>query len=280
VIADGRLEHAFAAGLLVAINPCGFVLLPTYLMFFLGMENLRPGSERASVRRALAVSAAVTVGFMVVFVVVGAITKWGSAWLLGKSEWASLAVGLALVVLGIAMLAGYRLPVVTPRIDVDATSRSARSMFLFGIAYAVASLGCALPIFVTVLGAFRTDGWATGVAAVGMYVLAMGLLVAALTVSLALANTAVLGVLRRGMVWFEHLAGAFILLTGLYLSWYWFNALSDRYDDGVINRAESWQARLTRFVSDHQTGIVVAAVVVVAAAVILSVSTRLRRADH
>jgi cytochrome c-type biogenesis protein len=280
VIADGRLEHAFAAGLLVAINPCGFVLLPTYLLYFLGMENLRPGAERASVRRALLVSAAVTTGFMVVFIVVGAITKWGSAWLLGKSEWASLVVGMLLVVLGIAMLAGYRLPFTTPRLDVTTDSRGVRSMFVFGIAYAIASLGCALPIFVTVLGAFRTDGWLTGVSAVGMYVLAMGLLVSALTVSLAVANTAVLGALRRGMTWFEYLAGAFVLLTGLYLSWYWFNALSDRYDDGVITQAESWQARLSRFVTDHQTAIVTLAVIVVVGAVALSLSARTRRAGH
>ena len=45
---DARLATSFTAGLLAAINPCGFVLLPTYLMFFLGMENLRPGgTERA-----------------------------------------------------------------------------------------------------------------------------------------------------------------------------------------------------------------------------------------
>ena len=61
---DGRLATSFTAGLLAAINPCGFVLLPTYLVYFLGMENLRPGAERASVLRALKVSFAVSAGFM------------------------------------------------------------------------------------------------------------------------------------------------------------------------------------------------------------------------
>ena len=54
---DARLATSFTTGLLAAVNPCGFVLLPTYLVYFLGMENLRPGAERTSVRRALAASA-------------------------------------------------------------------------------------------------------------------------------------------------------------------------------------------------------------------------------
>ena len=35
---------SFLRGLVAAVNPCGFVLLPTYLMFFLGADT----SEAAS----------------------------------------------------------------------------------------------------------------------------------------------------------------------------------------------------------------------------------------
>ena len=42
---DGRIPLSFTYGLLAAVNPCGFVLLPTYLLYFLGMENLRPGAD-------------------------------------------------------------------------------------------------------------------------------------------------------------------------------------------------------------------------------------------
>ena len=87
---DARLATSFTAGLLASINPCGFVLLPTYLVYFLGMENLRPGAERASVLRALKVSLAVSAGFMTIFVIIGAITKLSTNWLVEKAEWVSL----------------------------------------------------------------------------------------------------------------------------------------------------------------------------------------------
>src|SRR6476659_10067456 len=103
---DARLALAFSAGMVATVNPCGFALLPAYLSYFLGLEEAEfgrspsgggPGHDgsahdgpardgtsrdgpsrdrRESVRRApvmmaLAVSAAVTAGFLVVFAVMG-----------------------------------------------------------------------------------------------------------------------------------------------------------------------------------------------------------------
>ncbi len=45
----------------------------------------------------------------------------------------------------------------------------------------------------------------------------MALLVSGLTITLAVANTALLKTLRKGMEWFEYIAGVFVLLTGMYL---------------------------------------------------------------
>jgi cytochrome c-type biogenesis protein len=276
VAVDGRLATSFTAGLLAAVNPCGFVLLPTYLIYFLGMENLRPGAERASVPRALKVSLAVSAGFLGIFVVIGAVTKLTSSWFLREpGPYLSLAVGVLLVALGIAMLFGYRLPFTTPKIDVGERDRSVRSMFVFGLAYAIASLGCSLPIFAgTVLGAFTSDGVVTGVVAISLYGVGMALIVTTLTVSLAMANTAVLAMLRKGMSWFENLAGAFVLLSGLYLCWYWISSIRSDYDSAVLGVGESWQGRIVRFVESNEQTLVVVGMLVVGAAVALSVTRR------
>ena len=72
---EGRFAYSFLAGIFAAVNPCGFVLLPTYLMYFLGLEGARPGTQRASIQRALTVSAATSAGFISVFVIVGTISR-------------------------------------------------------------------------------------------------------------------------------------------------------------------------------------------------------------
>jgi cytochrome c biogenesis protein CcdA len=266
---DGRLATSFTAGLLAAINPCGFVLLPTYLVYFLGMENVRPGAQRASVLRALKVSLAVSVGFMSVFVVIGAITKLSTNWFVDKGQWVSLLIGLGLVVLGIAMLFGYRLPFTTPKLDIGERDKSVRSMFVFGLAYAIASLGCTIPTFTgVVLGGFTTNGFGKGVTAIALYGIGMALLVTGLTVTLAFANTALLRVLRRGMAWFEQLAGILLILTGMYLCWYWYSSITDGTGGTVVAKATSWNDKLENFVTDHQSAVVWVGVTVILAAVV------------
>lgn len=275
---DGRLASAFTQGLIAAVNPCGFVLLPTYLLYFLGMENLRPGAERASGGRALAVSLSVSAGFMSVFVVIGAITKWSTKWFTEQAPYVSLVIGVLLAVLGVSMIFGYRLPFTTPKLDIAQRDRSVQSMFVFGIAYAVASIGCTIgPFMAVVLGGVSTDGVLTGIAAIGVYGLGMALLVTGLTVTLALANTALLRALRRGMQWFEYAAGVMVLLTGLYLTYYWYQDIRRSYDSDVVTTAVGWQERLTTFIIDHQFAVVGTTTTMVAAAIGLSLWLRRTR---
>jgi cytochrome c biogenesis protein CcdA len=275
---DARLATSFTAGLIAAINPCGFALLPTYLVYFLGMENLRPGGdERASVPRALKVGLAVSAGFMSIFVVIGAITKLSTSWFVDQAQWVSLVIGVALFVLGVAMLFGYRLPFTTPRLDVGRRDRSVRSMFVFGLAYAVASIGCTIGLFTgTVLGTFSTRGVRTGITAIALYGVGMTLVVTALTITLALANTALLHVLRRGMAWVEQASGVLLVLTGAYLCWYWYSDITDGSGGQVVAKAGDWQTRLQTFVTEHQSLIVTIGSVVVGAAIIAAVMLRHR----
>ncbi len=275
---DPRLATSFTAGLLASINPCGFVLLPTYLLYFLGMEGQRTTTERSSIPRALAVSLAVSAGFMTVFVAIGTITKIGTGWFLDKSPWISLAVGIGLVVLGIAMLFGYRLPFTSPRLDVGGRDRSVVSMYVFGITYAVCSIGCTLgPFIAIVLGGVTTDGFAKGVAAIGVYGLGMALVVSSLTVAFAFANTTMLRVLRRGMSIFEDMAGAFVLLTGLYISWYWYRSITNHFDDRVLTNVGGVQQKLSVFVQNHQSAIVLTATTVITLAIVGAVILRRRQ---
>ncbi len=271
-----RVASSFGGGLLAAINPCGFVMLPAYLTYFLGMESIRPGAQRGSVARALAVGTAVTAGFLAVFLVIGSISKWWLPWLKDRAPWVSLVIAALMVVLGVAMVLGYHLPVTTPRVDIGDKDRSARAMFVFGAAYAVASIGCTLPTFMgTVLGGLNKEGFVSGLAYIGVYGLSMGLVVIGLTVSLALANTWLLGLLRRGMQHVNTIAGVVLVLSGLYLLWYSIDEVRGT-SNSVTSKALGWQATLSSWVDGHRTGVAVFFAVVIAGS-LLAAFTRLRR---
>jgi multisubunit Na+/H+ antiporter MnhC subunit len=93
-------------------------------------------------------------------------------------------------------------------------------MFVYGIAYAVASLGCTIGLFLPSLFSARDDGLVAATAQVAAYGAGMGLLVTALTVSLAVARTGLLGVLRASMHRVEQVAAGFVIISGLYLAYY------------------------------------------------------------
>lgn len=271
------LGLAFARGMLASVNPCGFVLLPTYLMYFLGIEASGDSRDhRASVRRALLVGASVSAGFVAVFVVIGVVTEFIDRWVLSNAKYATGVIGVVFVVLGVAMLAGYRPSFAVPRLDRGGRTRSVASMFVYGVAYAVASLGCTMPIFLpSVFGAGRSRGVAIGFANVVLYGLGMALVVVALTVSLALANQVLLRVLRTVMRYVDLLAAAFLVVSGLYLIYY-FVVVDVRGDQSsVTDGLQRWQNRVSTHLSGNWEIVAVVLVGLVAAAAVFAN----RRAD-
>ena len=142
-----NLGLSFLRGMVASVNPCAFVLLPTYLIYFLGVEAERGGPQRASVRRALVVSTAVSAGFMSVFVVAGILSNSVTSWLDRNAKYATAVIGVALVVLGVAMLVGYRLPIATPAVG-GGRDRTARSMYVYGAPTPWPRIGCTIGLFV------------------------------------------------------------------------------------------------------------------------------------
>ncbi len=259
---------SFLRGLVAAVNPCAFVLLPTYLMYFLGMEGHRPGDQRSTVRRALLVSAAVSSGFMAVFVAVGVVSEYATRWIESNAKYATVLIGITFVVLGVAMLAGYQPPISTPKVDTGTPDRTFRAMAVYGVAYAVASIGCTLPLFSTVVlrGTVDREGWGSGVAHVVAYGAGMALIVTALTIALAVANTSLLRVLRSGSQYVDRIAAVLVLLSGLYLLYYFWVVDVNENRSVVTDRVERLQQRIQAQLLDHwqPVAVVLSAVVVTA----------------
>lgn len=60
-----------------------------------------------------------------------------------------------------------------------------------------------------------------GMVAIAFYGVGMALVVTALTVTLAVAETGLLRFLRAGTRYLETISAVVVLLSGIYLSWYW-----------------------------------------------------------
>lgn len=218
---DAPLAAAFTAGMIATVNPCGFVMLPAYLGYFLGIDQGDDAKSGASISRALLVGTVVSAGFLLLFAVAGALVQWTSVAVGEISPWLTIIIGVLLFAMGIAFLAGWEPALALPRLDKGGRTRGLWSMFVFGISYAVASLSCTIGPFVAVVATtFTRESFASGVATFVAYGAGMALLLMVLTVSLALARDGVLAKLRRALPYFTRIAGGIMVIAGAYLAWY------------------------------------------------------------
>ncbi len=218
---DAPLAYAFGAGMITAVNPCGFAMLPAYLGYFLGSDGGGTQNTESSVRRSLMVSLSVSLGFIAVFSAVGLATYHLSASVERYTPWATMVIGVAIVVLGLAMLRGYEPVVRLPKLQKGGRTRDGRSMFVFGVSYAVTSIGCAFPIFtVAVIGTFRQGNLMSQLAVFVAYAIGMTLVLVALTVSLGMARQGLLRGLRSALPHITRASGLLLVVAGSYLAYY------------------------------------------------------------
>ena len=221
MIDGATLALALGAGLVAALNPCGFALLPAYLsLLVLDEQPSRP----VAVTRALRATTAMTAGFAAVFALFGLAVAPVASSVQQYLPAFTVVLGIALALAGAWVLAGRSITV--PQLGRRGTEAppltgSISSMAGFGASYAVASLGCTIaPFLAVVVTAFRAGSIGEGLLAFLAYAIGMGLVVGTASVAVALARSGLIGRLRALSGALARVGGALLLVSGAYVAWY------------------------------------------------------------
>jgi cytochrome c biogenesis protein CcdA len=216
------LGYAFAAGMVASVNPCGILMLPSYVLYQLkGEEGSASAARRAW--RGFVIAVMVSAGFVVVFSLVGSVISLGGRWLVTAFPYLGLLIGIGMVGLGIWILATNRTLSILGGgpVSID-RERSLKNAFLFGTAYATGSLSCTLPIFLVVVGTSLTGGGL--LSSFGQflgYAMGMGTIIFVVTIGAALFRRAMTRWLRLVAPYIHRLGALFLMGAGLYLVYYW-----------------------------------------------------------
>jgi cytochrome c biogenesis protein CcdA len=177
--------------------------------------------------RAIVVSLTLTAAFMLLFAGVGIALSRGLHALTQAFPAIGLAVGILMVLIGGWMMAGGILYVdlgerAADRLRAIARGTSVRAYFAYGIAYALVSLSCTLPIFLVIVGGAATSsGPGAALLQFILYATGMGLVITLLTVGFSLLQVAALRRVRLVLPFVEPASAALLLLAGAYLVYYW-----------------------------------------------------------
>lgn len=277
---------AFTAGLVAALNPCGFAMLPAYLTLVVRGEGNT--SQLVAVGRALAATAAMALGFLTVFSIFGLLAVSVASTVQRYMPFATVLIGIILVALGIWLLSGRKLGTLNPFSGSHRWEPTTEigSMFGYGLGYAMASLSCTVGPFLAVTGAtFRGGPILDGLLIYLAYGAGVVLIVGVLAIAVAFARSTLIGRIRRIMRYTNAIGGSLLVLVGLYVGYYGiyevrlFNA-NGNPSDPVVAAAGRAQGAVAGWVHQHGAWPWITALVVVVAlamaASVLGIRTRRR----
>ncbi len=195
-------------------------MLPAYLSVLVAGDDA-PRTTGATVGRALRCSAALTVGYVLVFGAFGLLLAPVAGWLQPRLPWLTIVLGVLLAALGGWLLAGRSLPNLAARLRAPRLTGTLPSTVLFGMVYAVASLGCAIgPFLALVISAARAGSPGRAAALFVAYAAGMGLVVAVTALAVALVRQTVLIKIRQAGAVVPRLGGLVLLICGAYVAYY------------------------------------------------------------
>lgn len=274
---------AFLAGVLAAFNPCGFVLLPAYLAsIIIGEGKSEPGW--VTHLRALKFSVGMTLGFICVFGGFALLLSSVSGSILPYLPYVTVAVGIILILISLSLIFGRTLilrKLANPNI---APTKGWISQIGYGISFALASLSCTIGPFLAITAAAIANGdvFRTFMLFV-VYAIGMGSVVLLLAFSVSTTRIGFINKLKRSQGKISKLSGYFLLLVGLYQSWYGVYEIrilrGDNSSDPIISFAISIQSKITQSIANLGTGNIILSVALITS-VLLFLGARKRRIEN
>ncbi len=143
-----------------------------------------------------------------------------------------------------------------------------KGMFVFGVAYAVASLSCTLPIFLSLISTAVAVSSAPQVLLIFLtYGTGMALVVVGITIGVAEGRRSIIERVRLIGRRIDLISGWVMLLAGAFIVWYWATELSVGAlalgSNPIVRWIEETSASITGFVGRHVTAVAIGVPVLV-----------------
>ncbi len=278
------IAFAYGAGLLATVNPCGFVMLPAFLAYFIGQPAGSSSPEVADdalfgrLARGFTVGALVSAGFAGVFMTTTLVVSVGLRPVLRYLPMVAVAIGVTLVGLGLTMIGGRRVGMPVRNRSGPSRDISGRAIMAFGAAYALVSLSCTLAILLAVVAqALATSNILGTLGVLVAYGAGSATVLVSLSVSAALANDALTNKMRRLLPLVQRLGGVLLVGSGLYLAAYWWPAPSGGWPaEGARRISQIFSNPLTQLADQNRGVLAGVALALAVTAALVGVARRSR----
>jgi len=207
---------SFVAGIIAFLSPCAFPMLPAYISYYLS-------NKKKGIKSGLLGGLACAGGAIIILILIGSVISFAG------EEFGNLVkenvknieivVSIIIIILGISMLLGKTIRF---SFKLKTSKREGYlALFLYGVLYALAALGCTAPIFISImLRAFSSFNFLYGMFISFTYSLGIALSIIGVTVAISLAKDVILGKVKNFLKYAEKIGGIIIIIAGVYILLY------------------------------------------------------------
>ncbi len=199
----------FAAGVFTLFSPCAYPLLPGYIMYYLGSDT--------TFSKALLGGGICFLGLVSIFSIFGLLSSIVEKFAYSFVYWLVPIASIIIIIMGISMLVGAK--IFNIFLPIKASGRKGFiGMFLYGIAYGLATFGCSAPIFFSILlFSIVSGGMLSGIITFLIYALGMGIPLILTTILVVKAKELVYRKILRAMPLIQKIGGVILIIIGIYL---------------------------------------------------------------
>lgn len=221
-----RLYFSFTVGVAAFFNPCGFVMLPSYVSYYLSAGGGEDHSLFVRLHRGLSLGGSVSAGFMIVFAVVGVLLSFIGSLIASYLPWVAVGIGGLLILFGGWMFFGKSVmlpwhPEAMVQKQMQGQNQQGLTFyFLYGISYAIASIGCTIPIFIIVVANAFSLSPLNGLIHFLSYALGMTLMMLGLSVLMAISKQPLMRFVAPVMKIMRWVTPLILMAAGGYLIYY------------------------------------------------------------
>jgi cytochrome c-type biogenesis protein len=197
----------FLAGMLALFSPCSFPMLPGYISYYLG--------AKISLKRAIFGGIVCILGLFIVFSIIGLIVFIFHIFII--SSFLGFIAGIIIIFMGISMIIEIKFPKFfiisrTPR------QKGLIGLFLYGIAYGLATFGCSAPISLSIIFySIATNSPLYGIIAFIIYTIGMGIPIIIITILIAKTKNLIIKRVMKIIPRLQKISGIVLIIIGSYL---------------------------------------------------------------
>lgn len=218
--------YSFIAGSLAAVNPCGIVMLPVYLALYVnGEENSNSQNFSNKINNSLKVIFSVGSGFIVLFIVISILIYFSQSLIGQVIPFLSIFMSVLIIYFGVGEILNKKtfnssLMRLANKIG-NPKNRGMIPYVLFGISYGLVSVGCALPIFISIVTKTLNDSFLDIIVNFIFYSLGMLSIITFLTLSTLFSVNTYSKINNFFRRYSSIIFGLFLTIAGVYMLSYW-----------------------------------------------------------